>query len=166
MGVDPAQSASLCTLSHFALMAPDVATGQSFYIDRLGFWVTDQFPDAGPFLRPGGSDEHHVLFLANVQPSAQGCHHFTFRVRGPFEVLLAGSRFAAKGYESYSGPGRHVAGSNYFWYFHSPMGALFEIDADMDRVDEKWVPRSFEIAPENIQAVLFEYKDIASLNHV
>ena len=36
------------------------------------------------------------------------------------------------GYQSFWGPGRHKFGSNWFWYFNSPLGCHVEYDADMD----------------------------------
>jgi hypothetical protein len=53
--------------------------------------------------------------------------------------------FAAKGWETLWGPGRHVFGANHFWYFDSPFGGKIEFDADMDVVDDNWSPR--EAAP-------------------
>ena len=65
----------------------------------------------------------------------KGVEHFTFHMGGPAEVMDAGTRLVAKGYQSFWGPGRHVFGSNWFWYFNSPMGVI-EYDADMDLHDE------------------------------
>ena len=54
----------------------------------------------------------------------KGVEHFTFHMAGPTEVLQAGTRFAAKGYRTFWGPGRHLLGSNWFWYFNSPFGSV------------------------------------------
>ena len=46
---------------------------------------------------------------------------------GQLERLVrSGARFAAKGYQSFWGPGRHKFGSNWFWYFNCPLGCHVE----------------------------------------
>jgi len=77
-------------------------------------------------------------------------------MQGPNEVLIAGTRFKNKGYKSFWGPGRHILGSNWFWYFKSPLGCNFEYDADMDKHDENWTPRDITPGPDNSQIFLFE----------
>lgn len=39
--------------------------------------------------------------------------------------------FVLPGYQSFRGTGRHNFGSNWFWYFNSPLGYRFEYDADI-----------------------------------
>jgi len=50
-------------LSHVVYFVPDMEKMSKFYIDRLGFVITDQFTNTGPFLRPQCNDDHHVLFM-------------------------------------------------------------------------------------------------------
>jgi hypothetical protein len=73
--------------------------------------------------------------------------------------MLAGSRMIRAGYESFWGPGRHKFGSNWFWYFKSPLGCNVEFDADMDTHDDDWAPREAPMGPEAAQAFLFQYRD-------
>ncbi len=61
------------TLSHVVYFVPDVATAEAFYVERLGFRCTDRFIGAGPFLQPGGSLDHHSLFLIQTLPPG-GAH--------------------------------------------------------------------------------------------
>jgi hypothetical protein len=89
----------------------------------------------------------------------QGCEHFTFHLGGPTELMQAGTRFAAKGYQSFWGPGRHKFGSNWFWYFNSPLGCHVEYDADMDLHDERWTPREAEAGADTSQLFLFAAKE-------
>ncbi len=76
----------------------------------------------GPFMRTAGMDDHHCLFMIQTPPHMQGCEHFTFHMGSGTEVLLAGTRFQQNGWTSFWGPGRHLLGSNWFWYFNSPLG--------------------------------------------
>ena len=147
------------SLSHVVYFVPDIEKAERFYTDRLGFRVSDRFVGMGPFLRPAGTADHHTLFFINTPPQIQGCEHFTFHMGGPSEVMSAGYAFAAKGYESYWGPGRHQFGSNWFWYFNTPMGCHIEYDADMDQHDDEWVPRVAPAIVDNSQIFLFHWRD-------
>ncbi|MFG1181732.1 VOC family protein [Xanthobacter versatilis] len=147
------------TLSHVVCFVPDIDTAEAFYVQRLGFKVTDRLLNAGPFLRPAGTQDHHTLFFIQTPPFMQGCEHFAFHMGGPTELMLAGTRFAQAGYQSFWGPGRHKMGSNWFWYFNSPLGCHAEYDADMDLHDDEWVPRATPMSAEASQAFLFEYRE-------
>jgi catechol 2,3-dioxygenase-like lactoylglutathione lyase family enzyme len=146
------------TLSHVVYFVPDVAKAEAFYA-RLGFVRTDYFTDCGPFLRPAGTQDHHTLFMIQTPPFMKGVEHFTFHLGGPTEVMLAGTRFLKKGYESFWGPGRHKFGSNWFWYFNSPFGCHVEYDADMDLHDGEWAARETPMGADASQAFLFQYRD-------
>jgi catechol 2,3-dioxygenase-like lactoylglutathione lyase family enzyme len=147
------------SLSHVVYFVPDVARAEAFYAERLGFRTTDRFDGVGPFMQPGGTLDHHTLFMIQTPPFMQGCEHFTFHMGGPTEVLAAGTNFVAKGYESFWGPGRHRFGSNWFWYFNSPLGCHVEYDADMDLHDAQWQPRTAPIGADASQTFLFKATD-------
>ncbi len=161
VGVSVDQTAPLpkpITLSHVVYFVPDIDKAEQFYTQRLGFKVSDRFVEMGPFLRPAGTLDHHTLFFIKTPPSLQGCEHFTFHMKGPTDVFRAGYSLANKGYESYWGPGRHQFGSNWFWYFKTPMKCHIEYDADMDQHDDNWVPRVAEAIVDNSQIFLFDWK--------
>ncbi|TYQ21467.1 UNVERIFIED_ORG: glyoxalase/bleomycin resistance protein/dioxygenase superfamily protein [Zoogloea ramigera] len=147
------------TLSHVVYFVPDAAKAEAFYTGRLGFRCTDRLLGAGPFLKPAGTDDHHTLFLIQTPPFMKGCEHFTFHMGGPTEVMLAGTRFVNKGYQSFWGPGRHKMGSNWFWYFNSPLGCHVEYDADMDLHDDEWVARQAPMSADASQLFLFQSRD-------
>ena len=147
------------TLSHVVLFVPDIDTAARFYCSRLGFCITDVLKGAGPFLRPKGNDDHHTLFFIRTPEYMKGCEHLAFHMGGPTELMVAGTRFVKKGYQSFWGPGRHKFGSNWFWYFNSPLGCHFEYDADMDKHDDNWVAREAPMGPEASQIVLFEMRE-------
>lgn len=146
------------SLSHVVYFVPDARKAEAFY-NRIGFVCTDRFAEAGPFLRPAGTLDHHTLFLIQTPAFMKGIEHFTFHMGGPTEVMLAGTRFVEKGYESFWGPGRHQFGSNWFWYFNSPLGCHVEYDADMDLHDMSWQPREAELGADASQYFLFNYRE-------
>ncbi|SFB27685.1 Glyoxalase/Bleomycin resistance protein/Dioxygenase superfamily protein [Collimonas sp. OK607] len=147
------------TLSHVVYFVPDVAKAEAFYVDRLGFRPTDRFTGVGPFLQPAGTLDHHTLFLIQTPPFMKGCDHFTFHLGSGTDVLLAGTRFVNKGYQSFWGPGRHLYGSNWFWYFNSPLGCKMEYDADMDLHDANWLARESKVGADTSQLFLFSQRD-------
>jgi catechol 2,3-dioxygenase-like lactoylglutathione lyase family enzyme len=146
------------TLSHVVYFVPDADKLEAFY-KRIGFRVTDRLLGAGPFMQPAGTMDHHTIFMVQTPPFMQGVEHFTFHLGGPTELMLAGSRFVEKGYQSFWGPGRHQMGSNWFWYFNSPLGCHVEYDADMDLHDVSWQPRSAPMGADSSQAFLLQYRE-------
>jgi catechol 2,3-dioxygenase-like lactoylglutathione lyase family enzyme len=158
LGLQPDMPALPRSLSHVVYFVPDAVKAEAFY-SRLGFVCTDRFTGVGPFLRPAGTPDHHTLFLIQTPPFMKGCEHFTFHMGGPTEVMLAGTRFVEKGYQSFWGPGRHKYGSNWFWYFNSPMGCHVEYDADMDLHDNSWREREVAMSADASQLFLFQYRE-------
>jgi len=147
------------SLSHVVYFVPDSAKAEAFFEKRLGFMTTDRFNHVGPFMRPAGTNDHHTLFFIQTPPHMQGCEHFTFHMAGPTDVVQAGTNMVNKGYQSFWGPGRHLYGSNWFWYFKSPFGCNMEFDADMDQHDESWQARDSMMGPDNSQAFLLQYRE-------
>ena len=158
LGITPDMPVAPRTLSHIVLFVPDVARAEAFY-HRLGFRTTDRFINGGPFMRPAGTQDHHTLFMIQTPPFMKGVEHFTFHMGSGTEVLLAGTRFEAKGYTTFWGPGRHLFGSNWFWYFNSPLGCHVEYDADMDLHDDSWVAREAPANADTSQLFLFTRRD-------
>lgn len=156
LGVEEDRIVKPYTLSHVVYFVPDAPKAEAFYVTRLGFRCTDRLLGCGPFLQPGGMLDHHALFLIQTPPHMKGVEHFTFHMGGPTDVMLAGTRFVNKGYQSFWGPGRHKFGSNWFWYFNSPFGCHVEFDADMDLHDKSWQARETPMSADASQAFLFE----------
>lgn len=146
------------TLSHIVYFVPDVARAQAFY-ERLGFRVIDRFTGVGPFMQPAGSLDHHTHFLIGAPAAMQGVEHFTFHFGGPTEVMTNGTRLREKGYQPFWGPGRHILGSNWFWYFNSPLACHIEMDADMDLHDATWTPRELPLGADHSQSFLLQGRD-------
>ena len=147
------------SLSHVVYFVPDYEKAEAFFRDRLGFVTTDRFTHVGPFMRPAGTMDHHTVFFIQTPPHMQGIEHFTFHMGGPTDVVTAGNRMVNKGYQSFWGPGRHIFGSNWFWYFKSPFGCNMEFDADMDLHDLEWQAREALPGADNSQVFLLQYRE-------
>lgn len=158
VGFDNRQPVQARSLSHIVYFVPDVQRAEAFYVERLGFRCTDRFTGAGPFLQPGGSLDHHSHFLIGTPPHMQGVEHFTFHFSGPTEVMRNGAQFIERGHQAFWGPGRHILGSNWFWYFNSPFNCHIEMDADMDLHDAAWRPREVGLSGDASQAFLLRHR--------
>lgn len=146
------------TFSHLVLFTPDLPRIEAFY-RRLGFRVTDRLTGSGVFMRAEGNADHHQLFFVyRPAVATHGLHHVAFHVKDHTEVMLAGMAFAAKGWQTLWGPGRHVFGANHFWYFDSPFGGKIEFDADMDVVDDEWAPREALPGPKSASVWATQYQ--------
>jgi len=142
-------SAKPMEMTHVVFMIPDTEVEIGFYVDRLGFRISDSYPGRGYFLRGGAGRHHHNLFLLNPGGKSEkfGFHHLAFEVANVHELFGGGLNMTRKGWKTMLGPGRHPISSCYFWYFLNPCGGGAEYDFDSDIVDENWQGQEFEQTP-------------------
>ncbi|KXO92657.1 dioxygenase [Tsukamurella tyrosinosolvens] len=130
-------------LGHAVVGTTDLDATRRFFVDGLGFRISDHIVGHGSFLRCS-TDHHNILVLA--APVAY-LHHTSWQVddidevgRGAYDML--------DGHPDRHvwGLGRHYAGSNFFWYLKDPAGNFSEYYSDMDCVpeDELWTPEDLE----------------------
>lgn len=136
-------------VGHVVFFTPDVNATRAFYQDRLGFIVSDCYPDAGYFLRCRAEGGHHDLFLLQTPDKKRGLNHVSFTVRDIHEVFGGGLAIDRCGWTTQIGPGRHPISSAYFWYVKCPAGALAEYYADEDYCTAAWRAEEWSRAPEN-----------------
>jgi catechol 2,3-dioxygenase-like lactoylglutathione lyase family enzyme len=134
----------LRSIGHVVYFSSHPERSAEFYVEKLGFRVTDKFEEnGGVFLRAPGNNDHHNLFFIGLPDLSPRMNHIEFHVRDIDDVLRGGLRMMAAGWPTYMGPGRHVVGSNVFWYLEGPVGPLFEYGCDIDCVDERWEPQTW-----------------------
>ena len=136
-------------MGHLVYWSRDPERSFAFYRDRLGFRITDSFKNnGGVFARATGHGDHHSIFFLQIghAPFAPSIQHVEFQFGDVQEVMVVGERLKNAGFKTAFGPGRHELGSNWYWYFETPMGPAFEVAADMDRADDDWVPGVWESA--------------------
>ena len=121
-------------------------TAVSFYIDRLGFRLSDRTIGRGDFMRCPQSRDHHNLFLLQRSGSAE-FNHAAFEVKDFDEIMMGGEYMKKHGWMAATNPGRHILGSNLYWYFSNPSGGNTEYFADMDCMDDNWKPRIWDKNP-------------------
>jgi hypothetical protein len=146
--VDPGKKPELIRMGHVVYFCPKdkVKAASSFYMDRLKFRLSDRALDLGDFMRCEGSPWHHNIFFLTVLPRT-GWNHVAFDVADMNDVVSGGHNMLKKGYKAYSSPGRHIMGSNIFWYFNAVCGGQTEYSADMDLLDDNWKAREWEHNP-------------------
>jgi catechol 2,3-dioxygenase-like lactoylglutathione lyase family enzyme len=153
-------------LGHVVIGSSDAARTRRFFVDGIGFQVSDE---AGPiqaaFMRC--STDHHNLL---VQPAPiDFLHHTAWEVSDVDEIGQGAARLLTGHPERHVwGLGRHGLGSNFFWYLRDPAGNFVEYYSDLDVIedDQAWrakaapgahplaawgppVPSSF-LAPEDV----------------
>ncbi|MDI9333260.1 MAG: VOC family protein [Cytophagales bacterium] len=133
-------------IGHVVLFTDCLVDAVAFY-ERLGFTVSDQYPNRGVFLRCAKTGGHHDLFLLQLPTKTKGVNHVAFTVRDIHEVFGGGLAMSRAGWKTQLGPGRHPISSAYFWYFECPVGGLIEYNADEDHLTEAWQAREFEPSP-------------------
>lgn len=125
-------------LSHVLLFTPDVARQLAFYTDTLGLRLSDRSGDVIAFMHGAHASDHHLIAFAKSH--APGLHHSSWDVANFDDVGLGAENMRGAGYAKGWGVGRHVLGSNYFYYVRDPWGSWAEYSFDIDfvPVDVDW----------------------------
>ena len=130
-------------ISHLAIGVDDAGEAVKFYLERLGFLVSDRYADRGVFIRCSVEGNHHHLFFMNGKAPGTRFNHLAFKVRDIHEVIFGGQHIDSQGWQTFAGPGRHRVSSACFWYFLTPFGGAWEYAADEDIVTEDWESTDF-----------------------
>lgn len=125
-------------VGHVVFGTPDIEASRAFYVDGLGFKVSDVIGGGiAYFLRC--SNDHHNLLLS---PAPVPClNHYAVEMDDVDAIgLAAGSILDERPDCAVAGLGRHIVGANLFWYLLDPAGGMFELFADMDQIvdDDRW----------------------------
>lgn len=120
-------------LSHLLLFCTDVPRSLHFYSEVLGLRLSDRSQDLIAFTHGAHSSDHHLLAL--VKSEAPGLHHSSWIVRNVDEIGRGMEQMLAAGFTEGWGVGRHVIGSNYFYYARDPWGSFAEFSCGIDFID-------------------------------
>ena len=130
-------------LGHAVLGSTDAETTRAFFVQGLGFKVSDHIKGAGTFMRCS-TDHHNVLVLG---APVSFLHHTSWQVDDVDDVGRGASAMLQDHPERHVwGLGRHYGGSNFFWYLKDPAGNFSEYYSDMDCIvdDQLWTPQDLE----------------------
>ncbi len=130
-------------LGHVVLGCPEPDLSRRFFVEGLGFRVSDEVPDVAASFMRCSSDHHNVLVQ---RAPVRFMHHTSWEVSDVDEIGRGAMRLLEGHPERHVwGLGRHRVGSNFFWYLRDPAGNFAEYYSDMDVIvnDESWPPRSW-----------------------
>jgi catechol-2,3-dioxygenase len=135
-------------IGHVVWSIPEADKGRAsdFYMQRLGFRMTDRSKDLGDFMRVPGRTDHHNIFLLH-RANQNRFDHVAFEVHDFDELMVGGHHLTNRGWKAVTRPGRHMVGSNLFWYFQNPCGGKTEYFADIDIMDDNWEPKVHDKHP-------------------
>jgi catechol 2,3-dioxygenase-like lactoylglutathione lyase family enzyme len=131
-------------ISHIVLHSPDHKAAVDFFVDVLGFKVSDWLGDFMCFLRCN-EWHHRIAFL----PGPSCLNHVAYDLLSVDDMMRGIARLKKKGVEIAWGPGRHTAGNNTFSYFVTPNGFAVEYTSELERVDEQtWNAQVYKPGPQ------------------
>jgi catechol 2,3-dioxygenase-like lactoylglutathione lyase family enzyme len=117
-------------ISHIVLHSPDHRTMVQFFVDVLGFRVSDWLGDFMCFLRCNTA--HHRLAIL---PGPPCLNHVAYDMLTVDDMMAGIRRLKKAGTDILWGPGRHTAGNNTFSYFTTPNGFAVEYSSELEHVD-------------------------------
>ncbi|HTB88769.1 MAG TPA: VOC family protein [Steroidobacteraceae bacterium] len=127
------------TISHIVLHSPDHKSMVQFFVDVLGFRVSDWLGDFMCFLRC--NEWHHRMAILPGPPSL---NHVAYDMANVDEMMRGVAKLKRNNIDIRWGPGRHTAGNNTFSYFVTPAGFAVEYTSELQQVDEaSWKPRIY-----------------------
>jgi catechol 2,3-dioxygenase-like lactoylglutathione lyase family enzyme len=121
-------------LSHVLLFTPDVSRQVAFYTETFGLRLSDRSGDIIAFMHGPHASDHHLLAFA--KSGTAGLHHSSWDVASLDDVGFGAELMKEQGYQKGWGVGRHVLGSNYFYYVQDPWRSWAEYSFDIDFVAE------------------------------
>ncbi len=134
-------------LSHILRFTTNVDRAIEFYGGVLGLGLSDRSGDGIAFLHGiHGSDHHLMAFVKSERP---GLHHLSWDVPSVDAVGLGAMTMADQGYAKGWGVGRHVLGSNYFYYARDPWGSYSEYSCGIDFIPAHQTWEALDHPPED-----------------
>ncbi|HEX8415449.1 MAG TPA: VOC family protein [Sphingomicrobium sp.] len=118
-------------ISHIVFHSPDHKAMTAFFIDVLGFRLSDWLGDFMSFLRCN-EWHHRIAFL----PGPPCLNHVAYDMLTVDDMMRGVARLRKKGTDIKWGPGRHTAGNNTFSYFTTPNGFAVEYSSELESVDD------------------------------
>lgn len=120
-------------ISHIVLHSPQHKALTDFFINVLGFKLSDWLGDFMSFLRC--NEWHHRIAIL---PGPPCLNHVAYDMLNVDEMMRGVGKLKRLKTDILWGPGRHTAGNNTFSYFVTPNGFPVEYTADLERVGDDW----------------------------
>jgi catechol 2,3-dioxygenase-like lactoylglutathione lyase family enzyme len=123
-------------ISHIVFHSPQHKEMTQWFVDVLGFKLSDWLGDFMSFLRCN-SAHHRIAFL----PGPPCLNHVAYDMEGVDGMMRGIHRLKTNGTDIRWGPGRHTAGNNTFSYFTTPCDFAVEYTSELEEVSEDWAPK-------------------------
>lgn len=138
----------IARLGHVVLNVSDYKKAHKFWIEDLGFAISDHVPGRIAFLRCFPNPLHHTLALISAE--TDGLNHVNFMVTDIDDIGRAMNRMKKADIPIVFGPGRHLPSTSIFLYFLDPDEMTTEYSFGMELIEEAGArdPRILEPKPE------------------
>jgi len=138
-------AAQIARLGHVVMNVRSYPQAHSFWVDELGFAISDHVPGKIAFLRCFPNPLHHTIAL--LEGESDGLNHINFMVTDIDDIGQAMNRMKKADVPIVFGPGRHLPSTSIFLYFLDPDGMTAEYSFGMEEFAEKGGRAPRELKP-------------------
>ncbi len=125
---------------HCNFLTSNVARISAWYIEKLGFQLTDRIGTEGVWLHVNA--DHHVL--AFLEKGINHIHHLAFELNDWSAFRVALDHLGKNKRHIVWGPGRHGMARNLYSYFRMPEEDMFiELCGDLEQLQSDHQPRDY-----------------------
>jgi catechol 2,3-dioxygenase-like lactoylglutathione lyase family enzyme len=118
-------------ISHVVLNTTDPQSDDEFFLDLLGFRLSDKSAIMH-FFRC--TSDHHSVAIAYAKRN--GLNHIAYEMPDVYALMRGAGRMQRNGFEMGWGIGRHGPGDNIFGYWVEPAGFVAEYTTEVQQIDE------------------------------
>ncbi|MFC8381838.1 VOC family protein [Nocardia sp. NPDC057272] len=136
---------------HITLGTDSVEAMVAFFVDTVGFRISDQLED-GRFAWLRSDRDHHTLAVVDVGRGGD-IDHYSYDLAEWEDFKAWCDRLTDENVEVTWGPGRHGPGNNLFVFFDDPAGNHIELSAEMEKFHDDrvtYVPRRWRPIPNTV----------------
>jgi catechol 2,3-dioxygenase-like lactoylglutathione lyase family enzyme len=136
-------------LSHAVFNAADPVRMRDFFVEFLGFTVSDWYEGGHLTFLRCDQPQHHCIGI--TPGGGLSLHHAAFDCGSVDGVMRSIARMRKAGHEPLWGPGRHGPGGNIFCYFADPSGLVAEFTSDLIQIadTDAWHAHEWPRIPDN-----------------
>ncbi|WP_410676064.1 VOC family protein [Amycolatopsis sp. cmx-4-68] len=136
---------------HITLGTADLETMVAFYVDVIGFRISDQLDD-GRFAWLRSDRDHHTLAVVHTGRGGD-IDHYSYDLAEWADFKTWCDRLTEEKVDVTWGPGRHGPGNNLFVFFDDPAGNHVELSAEMEKFHDDrvtYTPRRWKPIPNTV----------------
>lgn len=136
---------------HTTVGTGDVPAMVAFFVDVVGFRISDQLED-GHFAWLRSDRDHHTLAVIDTGKSGD-LDHYSYDLAEWEDFKAWCDRLTDLNVDVTWGPGRHGPGNNLFVFFDDPAGNHIELSAEMEKFHDDrvvYVPRRWKPIPNSV----------------